>query len=325
MPVVGVIANPAAGRDIRRLVAEASPTSDMAKVGVIRRAVIGAAEGGATEVILSGDQRRLAERAIAGLPVEARCSILDQAVTDTGRDSAQAAERLRDAEVGAVVVLGGDGTHRDVATGWPDAPLVAVSTGTNNVFPRFVEATVAGEAAGRVAAGRVDIATVSTASKVLRVTLASGRRDLALVDVALVTGRFTASRAVWEPERLREVVACIAEPDAIGLSAIVAAVAPCRRDDDGAVHVVLGSSNGRLRRVPMAPGRYADLRVQTVRRLAVGDTAELVGPGVLAFDGERDAVLNDGERAHLELCRDGPRVIDVAAALAASMPTDDEE
>ena len=38
-------------------------------------------------------------------------------------------------DAGAVVALGGDGTCRDVAIGWPDAPLIAISTGTNNVFP----------------------------------------------------------------------------------------------------------------------------------------------------------------------------------------------
>ena len=45
--VVGLVANPMAGKDIRRLVSAASPVSDMAKIGIIRRALIGAFEGGA--------------------------------------------------------------------------------------------------------------------------------------------------------------------------------------------------------------------------------------------------------------------------------------
>ena len=42
MTTVGVIANPAAGKDIRRLVSYATHTSDAHKVGQIQRAVLGA-------------------------------------------------------------------------------------------------------------------------------------------------------------------------------------------------------------------------------------------------------------------------------------------
>ena len=74
------------------------------------------------------------------------------------------------AQVGAVVVLGGDGTCRDVAIGWPDAPLIAISTGTNNVFPSTVDGTTAGVAAGLVATGAVPVDTVGRQAK--RVSLA---------------------------------------------------------------------------------------------------------------------------------------------------------
>ena len=60
------------------------------------------------------------------------------------------------AETGAVVALGGDGTCRDVATGWPEAPLIAISTGTNNVFPTAVDGTTAGVAASLRQAGSRD-------------------------------------------------------------------------------------------------------------------------------------------------------------------------
>ena len=53
------------------------------------------------------------------------------------------------------IVLGGDGTSRIVARSFPDAIMLPLSTGTNNVFPYRLEATVAGMAAGLVAAGKV--------------------------------------------------------------------------------------------------------------------------------------------------------------------------
>ena len=49
-----------------------------------------------------------------------------------------------DREVAAIVVLGGDGTHRVVAKACGDTPICAISTGTNNAFPDLRETTVAG-------------------------------------------------------------------------------------------------------------------------------------------------------------------------------------
>ena len=132
---VGVIANPAAGKDIRRLVSAASPISDMAKIGIIRRAAIGAAEGGATRLLLADDRHALARRALElhgggagekastprssgllgpGVSVE----VLDLPLLSLSADSRRAAKRMAELEVGAVIVLGGDGTCRDVAKGW---------------------------------------------------------------------------------------------------------------------------------------------------------------------------------------------------------------
>ena len=54
----------------------------------------------------------------------------------------------------AIVVLGGDGTHRVVARACGDVPICALSTGTNNAFPEWRETTVAGLATGFYVTGR---------------------------------------------------------------------------------------------------------------------------------------------------------------------------
>ena len=66
-------------------------------------------------------------------------------------DSLEAAQRCADLGIGALVTLGGDGTNRVVAKGCGDVPLMPISTGTNNVFPRMVEGTLAGVATALVA------------------------------------------------------------------------------------------------------------------------------------------------------------------------------
>ncbi len=318
---VGIIANPLAGKDIRRLVAEASPTSDMAKVGIVRRAIIGAAEGGAERVLLADDRRGLGARAVDGLePANgAEIVVLDEPILDSGKNSEQAARRCRDEGAGAVIVLGGDGTHRDVVKGWADVALVALSTGTNNVFPRHLEATVAGHGAGLVASGQVALGDVASRAKRLVVDVEDGDADLALVDVALVSDTFTASRAVWDPATLRELVACIAEPGTVGLSAVAAAVAPTGRFERGGVHVRFGSpsetSSAAGIRVPIAPGLYGDVPVAGWHRLRAGDEVAVSGPGSLSFDGERDVALREGQGASIRVGADGPHVIDVERAL----------
>ena len=323
---VGIVVNPAAGKDIRRLVSAASPTSDMAKIGIVRRAVLGAIEGGAKRVVLTDDRRALAARAIDRLADEthhrASFELLPSPPWDASGNTVAAAATMADDGVGALVVLGGDGTHRDVVKGWRRAPMVPLSTGTNNVFPRHHEATVAGHAAGAVAAGSVELADVAWPAKVLDVEVERGDgsqadADLALVDLALVDGAFTASRAVWDVDAVRALIVAIAEPATVGLSAIAARVAPTSRHHAGGVHLRLGGP-GATCRAPIAPGLYRDVTVTEVSRVSPGEEVVLDGPGVLSYDGERDVVLHDGDRARVRVSTDGPWVIDVDRALATS-------
>jgi hypothetical protein len=61
---------------------------------------------------------------------------------------------------------------------------------------------------------------------------------------------------------------------------------------------------------------FEDVPVRSARRVALGDSVEVAGAGVLAFDGERERVLSPGQRAILRVSRDGPWVIDVPRVLA---------
>jgi len=325
MGTVGIIANPAAGKDIRRLVSAASPTSDMAKIGIVQRALVGAIEGGAERILIADDHKSLGRRALervedVAVPVEI---VGEDPIPDSSHTQRMAA-LLRERGVGAVVSLGGDGTHRDIVKGWPDVPLVPVSTGTNNVFPRMLEATIAGQAAAAAASLSTPLSLIAQRAKVLRL---SGEgddsddhpiEDLALVDIALVAGGFTASRAVWDPATLQHLVVTTAELDTIGLSSIAARLAPVSRKEFGGVHIVLGDGPGsRTVRAPIAPGLYLDVQVASAERLPLGRAVVLAGPGVLAFDGERDLVLRDGQSVEVTVESNGPWVIDPAKALVS--------
>jgi hypothetical protein len=135
------------------------------------------------------------------------------------------------------------------------------------------------------------------------------------VEIALVDGHSTGSRAVWEPGLLRAVVAAIAEPDAVGLSTVAAALIACDRADEWGVVVHVGTG-GRDVRVPLLPGGFRTVHGCTAELLRADHAVRLTGPGVLALDGERSVVLRAGDAVSVTLRRDGPRVIDVHRTLA---------
>ena len=203
--MIGLIANPRSGKDIRRLVAKAGTATLQDKVATVRRVLVGAAEAGEREFLVLPDGQRICGQASDSLDLDVDVVELGCELRHDESDTAAAAA-MKAAGCAVVVVLGGDGTNRAVALGWPDAPVIALSTGTNNVFPRHLEATVAGAAAGLVSTGTVALADVATPAKVVHLTVTGGLDDLALIDAVLVADRFVGSRAIVDPSMLRAAV-----------------------------------------------------------------------------------------------------------------------
>ena len=316
MATVGVIANPIAGKDIRRLATAASHTSDSSKIESVRRAIIAAVEAGARRVVASADPHRLVERAVHGLhlPVE----VLDLELHRDRSDTSEAAGAMWKAGVDVVVVLGGDGTCRDVAKGWPDATLIPISTGTNNVYPTAIDATSAGTAAGFVASGAVNADLVVRRSKRVAVRIHDQgvtTDDLALVDLALIDAQFVGARAVLDPRSVRCVIAAIATPMSTGLSSIVGRLLPVDRWEPGGAFVRLGDAQRQVR-APLSPGAFSSFGVVEARRLGDGEPVEFHGPGILAFDGERDVRVSAGATVTVSVDAAGPFIVDVARTLA---------
>jgi len=315
---VGVIANPMSGRDVRRLLGRALQQTPEMKRNVIQRAVIGAVAAGARRILMLRDIFRSSESAVESLRLHAEIEFLDVPLETSAADTARAGEALRKAGCAAVVVLGGDGTNRVLARAWQDVPLVPLSTGTNNVFPRQMEATVAGAAAGLVAGGAVAMEEVSTPAKMVEVTLEDGRTDLALVDAALLEGDHIGSVLHFDPDMLRHLVLTRAEPAAVGMSPIGGLLHPTGAADDHGVEVRCSgpAGPGRPLLVPVSPGIYRHTHIVSSRRVELGQAVTVRGPGILALDGDRTFQLDAGQMARLRVLRNGPRVIDERRALA---------
>jgi hypothetical protein len=303
-----VIANPASGRDIRRLVAGASVFGNADKAGMVFRLLSGLGAMGVDRVLmmpatdgLSVTLRRHLRGAAELPPVED----LDMELDGSAHDSVAAVREMVERGGRAIVVLGGDGTHRVVAKACGDVPICAISTGTNNAFPELRETTVAGIAAGAVATGRGGVLRRESALSV--------GGDIALVDVAVTRERFIGARALWRPADISELFVTFANPSAVGLSAIAGALEPLPRGGGRGLHVRLGP--GRTVTVPLAPGLVAPVEVASHRVIELGEEVEIAaGTGTIALDGERE-LERRGEPATVRLV-DGPLTIDIDATLA---------
>ncbi|TCP54035.1 ATP-NAD kinase [Tamaricihabitans halophyticus] len=322
---VGVLANPASGRDIRRLVAQASvfPTAEKANMvqricgalGTlgIARVLMSTDLGGISAAVLRATRNRRASQ--SPWPDLEFCE-LDR-FTETAEDTVTQVRRMIDAGARVIICLGGDGTARAVASACGDVPLLPLSTGTNNAFPQLREATVAGLAAGLVAAGVIDPATATQQTSVLEVR-AGDRVELALVDVCVSTATHIGSRALWDPAALTELYCTFAEPDGIGLSSVPGQLCPSPRTEPTGVVLRLCAPEvaRHVVHAPIAPGLVLPVGVRSWRPLRPGEELPVSADhGVVAVDGEREIELRRGEPATVRLRADGPRCVDVTRVL----------
>jgi predicted polyphosphate/ATP-dependent NAD kinase len=314
---VGCIANPMAGKDIRRLVAYGSRIDNHEKVNIVRRILLGLESAGVAEVLLMPDTFRIAAKALEGihLPLRLRMHILDMEVRGDAKDSLQAVQRMCNAGVRCLLILGGDGTHRVVAKASGMIPLVPISTGTNNVFPRMIEGTVAGLAAGFYACHAEQLDGVITPTKRLEIWRNGALHDIALVDVAVSAQQFVGARALWDASGIQELFLTQGTPSNIGLSSIAGWSRPITMADATGLHLILGDGGGQVR-APIAPGLIVPVGINHERLIEPGEHIPIRhAPAMLALDGERELLVRQGEHWEVALSWDGPKVLDVDRTL----------
>ncbi len=312
---VGIIANPASGKDIRRLVAHASVFDNHEKVHILERAILALDALEVERVFYMPDYYSLVERALDGLKLTLEVAVLPLDVYADERDSTEAARQLRERDVGCILTLGGDGTNRAVAKSCGRVPIVAVSTGTNNVFPGMLESTVAGMAAGLVARRLVDLDEVSYTAKRLEVYVDGQLAEIALIDVVASDELFIGSRALWNPERLREIVLARAEPDCIGMSSIGGCLSIVGPRDERGMYLRLGPGDDRVL-APVGPGMVIPVDIQSYRVLSMGEEVTLEPAAcTIAVDGERQLEVFPDQEVRVRLTNNGPRVVDVQKCL----------
>lgn len=326
-PCVGIIANPVSARDIRRVIANASNLQIADRVNIVLRALTALASMGVPRVLMMPDKGGIRAMLLRSLKREhnlhhtfPEAEFLDMEPTSTVEDTFVAARMMRAAGVKAIIVLGGDGTHRAVVRECTDIPIAGLSTGTNNAFPSMGESTITAMAVGLYATGKLSAEQALAPNKLLEVSINDGERhDIALVDAVISTDRYIGARALWKTENLAAVYLAFANPQAIGLSAIGGLLHPLGRRDAGGLAVQLSDDPATRRLMllaPIAPGMLRAVGIAHWEPMpADRPFAVALQAGVVALDGEREMAFDAGDRVRITLRENAFPTVDVARCM----------
>jgi len=322
---IGIIANPVSARDIRRVIANATALQITDRANIVLRVLSCVKACGVNKVYMmpeNGGIRHHVRRGIdraenQGLKHFPILEYLDYKISGTVEDTFRAARMMSQLGVAAIVVLGGDGTHRAVVTASGNVPIAGISTGTNNAFPEHREPTITGLAVGLAVTGQIPPAIAFSPNKKMLVRV-NGHEEIALVDVAVVTERFVGARALWRTETFRELFVTFADPEVIGMSAIAGLLQPVTRLDNHGLHVRLAPEDEAeiILETPIAPGYLRRIGVRDYKTMkAKVKYRPEISDGSIALDGERELSFAKTDDISIELVPDSFRTVNVQACM----------
>ncbi|MCF8211261.1 MAG: NAD(+)/NADH kinase [Rhodoferax sp.] len=331
---VGIIANPVSARDIRRIIANASNLQTSERVNIVLRVLTTLASQGIERVLMMPDRAGISSLLLRNLQRERNVhhrfptvEFVEMDVTSSVEDTFTAARAMQRAGVKAIVVLGGDGTHRAVVReliagtrdGWPAVPIAGLSTGTNNAFPEMREPTIAALAVGLYASGKLTAEQALASNKVLEVGVNGVARDIAIVDAVIGSDRFIGARALWKTDSLSAAYLTFADPQVIGLSAIGGLLHPVGRTEPGGLAIQLAHDAASTKlhlSVPIAPGMITDIAIADWSVMQAGQAYPVAqSTGVVALDGEREFTFDAQQQVSVTLREDAFPTVDVARCL----------
>ena len=310
MASIGIIANPASGKDIRRLVSYATTIDNNEKVNICKRIVLAAQGLGVESAYFMPETFMIGYAVKDSLESDGVLSlslgVLDFEIEAAMEDTVRCARMLEELGVGCIVVLGGDGTSRAAAKGITKTPMLSISTGTNNVYPAMMEGTVAGMAAAAVAL-MDEPYSCCIHDKRITVRVNGEARDTALIDAVVSDDFYAGAKAIWDPERIRRIVVTRCHPATIGFSAVAGAYRIVEDTEDIGFAVELGAQ-GEGVLAPIAAGVLTPVHVSASRTLALGEEYRFTAESrcMIALDGEREVRVQPGDEVSMTVERDGP-------------------
>ena len=320
MNIIGIIANPASGKDIRRLVSHATTIDNNEKVNIVERIVLAAEAFGVKNIFIMPDTFQIGYKVLDNLntlgELSTNLKTINMKITGSIKDTINAAKLMEEYEVDCLVVLGGDGTSRAAAKSINKTPIISISTGTNNVYPEMLEGTVVGMAAAFVASEKFGLNNIYHRDKRIEIFKDGTLVDIALVDAVISKNLFVGAKAIWDVEDMEKVIVTRAHPGTIGFSSLVG----CRKiieieDDFGAV-IDLTENKYKII-APIAAGTIEKVHMGDIKIIKLNEEYKFTSKekGVIALDGEREISFKKGETFIFKITRKGPIRVNIKSAL----------
>ena len=321
MASIGIIANPASGKDIRRLVSHATVIDNNEKVNIIERIILGAQALGVKKVFIMPDSNNMGYKAedklSSGNELKCEINVINMMRFNGIEDTVKAASYMEDnEEIKCIVTLGGDGTNRAVAKAVKNTPIITISTGTNNAYPIMLEGTIAGMAAAAVASGRFDNNKFITQDKRIEIYKDEKLQDIALIDAVISKDIFIGSKAIWDMDSIEKIFVTRGHPASIGFSTLVGCKMIIYPEDDFGAWTDINESNEKMM-APIAAGVVEAVGVGEINVLKLDEEYEFTSNnrGTIALDGEREIEFSKDEKFVFKISRMGPYRVDVIKAL----------
>ncbi|APH18995.1 ATP-NAD kinase family protein [Clostridium botulinum] len=323
MNKIGIIANPASGKDIRRLVSHATTIDNNEKVNIVERIVLSAEAFGVKDILIMPDTFQIGYKVLDNLntlgELSTNLQIINMKVRGSIDDTINAAKLMEEYGVDCLVVLGGDGTSRAVAKSINKTPIISISTGTNNVYPEMLEGTVVGMAAAFVASEKFGLNNIYHRDKRIEIFKDGALVDIALVDSVISKNLFVGAKAIWDVEDMEKIIVTRAHPGTIGFSSLVG----CRKiieieDDFGAV-IDLTENKYKII-APIAAGTIEKVHMGDTKIINLNEEYKFTSKekGVIALDGEREISFKKGETFIFKITRKGPIRVNIKSALESA-------
>ncbi|MFP4021727.1 MAG: ATP-NAD kinase family protein [Halanaerobium sp.] len=309
---VGIIANPASGRDIRRLVAHGSVFDNAEKVNIVRRILLALNKLNIDKVYIMPDSFGIGSEAVNGLWGEEKenfkldVKIVEMPIAGSAEDSFNASCIMEKKDVDLIIVLGGDGTSRVVVKALKKTPIMSLSTGTNNVFPIMAESTMLGLAAALFCnLSKEDRRKVKRPIKCIFVIKNGEIVDIALIDAVVVNESYIGSRAIWHTELLEEILVTRSTSHDIGMVSIAGRLAEVTAKERGGVFFKVGDKDNSAEKVvkaAIAPGVIKDIPIEKWKKVKQGEEIRLPSKKrIIALDGERELSVKAADDISLKL------------------------
>ncbi|HCX65835.1 MAG TPA: ATP-NAD kinase [Eubacteriaceae bacterium] len=320
MKKIGIIANPNSGKDIRRIFSYALTIGNNEKANMIERMISSAHHLGVDSFYMMPDSYEMGGSIKNTLENRGDLSdgfhILDMNIDNNWKDTMKALELFQEEEMDVLIVMGGDGTSRLVAKSGVEIPLIAISTGTNNVYPDFSEGTIVGMAAAVVAEYGIQPEYVQQ-DKVIEIYRNGSLQDVAVVYAVITDNEFIGSRALWDTQQIKQIIVALSAPENIGFSSVIGITHAAEAKDDYGYRVTLNAEGSRKVLVPFGAGKMQDLVTDEVVTMKLGEkhTYQADHKGTLALDGERTVLFKEGDKLDFVIERKGPHRVSIKKAL----------